>query len=266
MNNFFDFNGGKIHYTCNGEGKPVVLLHGFLESLNIWKDFEEKLSKTYKVVAIDLPGHGESSNYGSRVTMEIMADAVKQLLQLLNIEKSIIIGHSMGGYVSLAFVRDYPNMAVGLGLFHSHAASDSAEAKINRGRAIKVVEENHIDFIAAFIPDLFCAKYRQDFNAEILLLQDDAKKMKKNGIIGALSGMRERHDCTNLLKSTQLPIMFIIGKNDIRSPKEAIMNQIFMPKNSHILILEDVAHMGFIEAFDETSNFLNSFINECYLT
>ena len=264
MNSFFDFNSGKIHFRINGDGPAVILIHGFLENMNMWLDFEQKLSDYFKVITIDLPGHGKSSNYGRVNTMDFMAESVNTLMDILNINKAVIIGHSMGGYVISAFAQNYQDKLTGFGFFHSHVAADNAEGKINRGRAIKVVEENHKNFISAFIPDLFTPENQIKFSKEISQMQEESRAMEKEGIIAALNGMRERKDGYKLLRTTTLPVLFIIGKEDIRAPMEDLLKQIYLPKRSHILILGKVAHMGFLEAFDETSDFVESFVRNCY--
>ncbi len=264
MNSFIDFEGGEIHFRTTGDGPAVVLIHGFLENMNMWSRFEKRLSKDYKIVVLDLPGHGKSSNYGQVNTMDFMAKAIKTLLDILNLQKVVIIGHSMGGYVVSAFAHNYQDRLMGFGFFHSHVAADNAEGKINRGRAIKVVSENHKNFISAFIPDLFTPENRIIFKKEISQIQEESKGMEKEGIIAALNGMRERTDGYKLLKTTNYPVLFIIGKEDIRAPMEDLKNQIFMPLKSHVLILNKVAHMGFLEAFDETSGFVEGFIKNCY--
>ncbi len=264
MADFFEFHGGKIHYRDVGDGNAVVLIHGFLESLTMWKNFEEKLSKTFRVITLDLPGHGLSSNYGLSNTMDFMADAVNTLLDILDIGKAVVIGHSMGGYVTAAFARNHAEKLAGFGFFHSHAAADSPEAKINRGRAVKVVEENHKNFISAFIPDLFSEENRVKYKKEIEAMQSESQKMEKQGIIAALNGMRERRDAYDILSKSTVPVMFIIGKQDIRAPMDKLKEQIFLPKDSRVLILEKAAHMGFLEAFDETSCFTADFVGACY--
>ena len=107
---FFEFNGGKIYYNDIGEGTPVVLLHGYLESSDIWDDFAKKLSEKYRVISVDLPGHGMSGSYGSTHTMEFMANIVKELLDTLGIKKVFLTGHSLGGYVTLAFLELFPEI------------------------------------------------------------------------------------------------------------------------------------------------------------
>ncbi|MBN1339311.1 MAG: alpha/beta fold hydrolase, partial [Bacteroidales bacterium] len=139
MNGHLAFNRGKIHYSDTGTGPAIVLLHGFLESLEIWDDFTKELSKEFRIIAIDLPGFGKSSDVAEVHTMEMMAKAVYEVLSHLNTGQVVITGHSMGGYAALAFAASHPEKMKGLVIFHSHAAADSEEARINRDRAIRAV-------------------------------------------------------------------------------------------------------------------------------
>jgi pimeloyl-ACP methyl ester carboxylesterase len=261
MSRFINYNSKKIYYKIEGEGDVVVFVHGFLENKQIWADYSSKLCKSNKVISIDLPGHGESDNISNVHTMELFADVIFELLNYLSISKISIIGHSMGGYVSLVFAKKYPDLTKSLCLFHSHAAADSPEAKINRARAAKVVSENHQGFIASFIPDLFTKTNQQKFAEKIENLKSQAKKTTKDGVIASLFGMREREDMLKFISETNIPILFIIGKHDSRIPISMMKEQIFLPKNSSALILEEVAHMGYIENKNACFNAIKSFVN-----
>jgi len=264
MDNYFNYQDRKIYYRVKGKGSCLVLLHGFLENQNIWKQYAAHMSEQLKVVTIDLPGHGQSENVAEVHSMELMADIVKGLLDALQIKEYVVIGHSMGGYVALAFAEKYAKQTKGFGVFHSHALADTTEGKINRGRAIQVVKDNHKDFISSFIPDLFTPENKKTYTQEIEDLQAESKLMEKEGIVAALHGMRERTDKTKLLKNTKVPVLFIIGKKDSRTPMSVMSDQINLPKHSEVLILEHVAHMGFIEAANTCLSFINSFTIRCF--
>jgi pimeloyl-ACP methyl ester carboxylesterase len=261
MSSFFNFKSTKIHYSVKGEGNAIVLLHGFLESMEIWKKFSEELSKTNKVICIDLPGHGKSENISQVHSMQLIADIVYEILMQLVINKATIIGHSMGGYVGLAFAKKYPNQCKSLCLFHSHASEDTPQAKINRARAAKIVSDNHQGFIASFIPDLFSKENQIKYADEINIRKNKAKQTSKEGIIAALYGMREREDMIGFLAQTKIPILFIVGKKDSRIPLEMMKNQVFIPQNSSALILDEVAHMGYIESEIKCLKAISAFVN-----
>ena len=264
VDNYFNYKEKKIFYRVKGKGPCLVLLHGFLENQNIWNYFAEQMSVNMKVVTLDLPGHGQSENISEVHSMELMAEIVKELLDRLQIDKSVVIGHSMGGYVSLAFAEKYPNATQGFGVFHSHALADTTEAKINRGRAIQVVKENHKDFISSFIPDLFTLRNQEIYADEIKQLQNESRQMEKEGIIAALSGMRQRTDKLKLLKNAEVPVLFIIGKKDPRTPLDVMNEQISIAQHSEVLILDQVAHMGYIEAREQCLGFIHDFSKRCF--
>jgi len=254
----------KVHYQSQGKGKTVVLLHGFTESMQIWNTFSAELAREFHVICIDLPGHGKTEVFHDTHSMEFMADVVKAVLDHLNISTCVMIGHSMGGYVTLAFAKKYPELVKGFGLFHSHAGADSEEAKANRIRTIKIVESNRTGFIQNFIPDLFAPENRIRFSAEIDLLKQDALRSPAEGITAALRGMMEREDNTYLLETTKKPMLFIAGKEDARIPVETVMKQASLASHAEILILGGTGHMGFIEAPGETLQSIRYFVRKVF--
>ena len=259
----YNFNNKNIHFQSSGSGQAIVLLHGFLESSKIWAFFAEKLSNKFQVITIDLPGFGLTDNFSEIHTMELMADTVKAVLDHLKIERCVMAGHSMGGYVSLAFAEKYPKILSGLCLFNSQAAADSEEAKINRDRIIKIIQKNSSVFINEFIPDLFAESNKAKYKDQIERLKLDAAETSKEGIIAALRGMKDRPDSLSLLKSFNKPILFISGKKDKRIPSETILNQAALPHHSEVLLLEGIGHMGYIEAKDKTLMVLRDFVIRC---
>lgn len=253
------FQEKTINYTISGNGPVVVLLHGFLENLSIWKNLSFSLEESFTTVCIDLPGFGKSEIIAENHSMPLMAEAVKQVLEIENIENCIMVGHSMGGYTTLAFAKKYPEKLKGLVLFHSQAAEDNIEAKKNRDRAIEVVKNNHKNFIVDFIPLLFAEENVNKYQNEIAQLKMQAEQTSIAGISAALSGMRDRDDHFQLLKSIDIPIFFVIGKQDSRIAIEKIIPQLRLPKNCEALILDGVGHMGFIEAEEITTEAIQHF-------
>ncbi len=260
MNKEITFKGAKINYTITGIGDTIVFLHGFLENLTMWDVFSEKLSETYKVITIDLPGFGKSEVISDNHSMRTMAGAVNSVINHEGISKCILVGHSMGGYVALAFSELFENKLNGIVMFHSQAAADDEEAKINRNRTIKIVENNHAKFISGFIPSLFTEDNAVKFSTQIQQIIDSSLLTKNIGIIAALAGMRDRKDYQELLTRLKIPVLFIAGEEDSRIPLEKIKYQIALPEFSESLILENVGHMGFIEAKDLTYNAIENFI------
>jgi len=261
MNKQITHKGAKIAYTITGKGEVLVLLHGFLEDLSMWDEFSVNLSATNKVIAVDLPGFGKSGMISNNHSMSLMADVVFNVLQTEEVSKCTIIGHSMGGYVALAFANMYQTRLNSIVLFHSQAAEDDAETKNNRDRTIKIVENNHGNFISSFIPLLFTDKNAVKFKKVIDNIVERAMLTKNEAIIAALAGMRDREDHLPLLSQLDIPVLFIAGKQDSRIPLNKIIKQIELPKISESLILDNVGHMGFIEANELTYNAIIRFVN-----
>jgi len=260
MEKHLTFENGSVFYQIKGNGPSIVFLHGFLEDHSIWNFFVKKLSRNYQVLTVDLPGFGKSSVFGEVHTMEFMAETINLILEKEKIRESIVVGHSMGGYVAMALAEKYPEKLDGIVLFHSHAAADDEQGKINRNRTIEVVNKNHKDFIYSFIPLMFAEENQKTFSKEIAELQKIASFTSAEAVIAALAGMRDRKDQTALLAQFSEPVFFIIGKQDTRIQFEKILEQIPIPKNCEALILEGVGHMGFIEAQEITSLALEHFL------
>jgi pimeloyl-ACP methyl ester carboxylesterase len=265
MKKTISVSGETMAYRISGTGPALVLLHGFMESSALWDDFTETLKNEFTVIRIDLPGHGDSECYSDGVhSMKRMAEVVFQVVVNENAFPAVVAGHSMGGYVALRFAADYPDMLQGLVLFHSHAAADSEETRKNRQRTIDVVKQDKTGFIRLFIPDLFDAGHVHEYSDAITRLQELASAMDPCGITAALAGMRDREDMTEFLSDFQQPLLFIIGRNDSRMPAVQLLAQAGLPPFGETLLLEDVGHMGFIEAPEKTLMSVRDFTRRCF--
>lgn len=204
----------KIAYSETGKGTAVVLLHGFLENATMWDFYVPEFSKKYRVITIDLLGHGQTECMGYLHTMEDMADAVHAVLHELRIRKAIFVGHSMGGYVALAFAELYPDNVKGIVLLNSTSRADSEERKGNRDRAIVCVKKDYSSFIRMSIANLFSEDNREKLSEEIENVKLEALKTPLQGIVAALEGMKTRNDREVLLHFAPYPIMLILGEKD----------------------------------------------------
>jgi pimeloyl-ACP methyl ester carboxylesterase len=263
MSDFISFRGVPIYYRTAGSGPWVVLLHGFLESIEIWDGFATQLEKDFSVLMIDLPGHGRSGVVDEIHSMELMSDCVKAVIDHLGIPKFVICGHSMGGYVSLQIATIYPEHVKGVVLFHSHAAPDDETARENRHRTINIVKSNRSNFIHQFIPDLFAEENKERLAAEIEILSNRAASTSGKSIVAALYGMMERKGGLDFLMSTEIPLLFVIGKNDSRMPYQKLLAQAMLPAHSEIMLLDKVGHMGFMEAPEKTFPVVADFFKRC---
>lgn len=255
-----------VNYQDEGEGQEtLVLLHGLMNSLDVWASYVFKFMKEIRVVAIDLLGHGETGDSSEIHTMEHQADMVKTVLDHIGVSNCVIVGHSMGGYVSLAFAELYPNYVKGLCLLNSHALMDTDTAKENRRKTCEFIANNRAGFIVSFIPELFYVENRERLYPEIKDLQDTAMQMKAESIISAQRGMMERPSRLDVLANSKFPILFIAGKKDPRIVMESIFAQAMMPFHAEIMMLDNVAHMAHIEAPKKVQHRLLSFTHSCYL-
>lgn len=256
-----EYKGTPIYFSEEGSGNAVVLLHGFLENKSMWDTIVPQLSKRNRVITIDLLGHGETGCLGYVHSMELMAEAVEAVLQHLKIRRSIFVGHSMGGYVALAFAEKLPDNIKGLVLLNSTTRADSKERKINRDRAIEAVKHNHKSFVRMAISNLFRPKNRTVFAEEIKQVKKEALNTPLQGIIAALEGMKIRNDREALLHFSPYQKLMIIGKKDPVISYEESLDQANTAQIEK-RILPD-GHMSHIENQEEVIESLVSFIRSC---
>lgn len=253
--------GINIYYTDQGQGSALVLLHGFLENASMWHAFLPELSQKNRVICIDLLGHGQTECLGYVHTMETMAEAVEAVLQHLKIRRPILVGHSMGGYVALAFTEKNPDAVKGLCLLNSTGSADTAEKKKNRDRAVKAVKQNHKTFVRMAIVALFRPKNRTIFAKEIKVVKKEALKTPLQGIIAALEGMKIRNDREILLHFSPYKKMLILGKKDPVLNYNTLLKK---TRNSEIKLVElPDGHMSHIENAEETLSTIKTFIKSC---
>ncbi len=253
--------GIEVFYTDSGKGQAVVLLHGFLENSSMWNSIAANLEAKYRIICIDLLGHGSTGCLGYIHTMEEMAEAVEKVLKELKIRKSIMIGHSMGGYVALAFAEQHPDALKGLCLLNSTAKGDTLEKKKNRDRAIAAVKRNHKTFVRMSISNLFRPKNRRVFAMQLKEVKQEALKTPIQGIIAALEGMKIRDHRDMLLHFSPYKKLIIAGKKDPVLDYKALEEQV---KNTEVeLVLFPDGHMAHIENYEACLFELDWFIKKC---
>ncbi len=234
-----------IAYTDQGQGATIVLLHGFLENQLMWKEYVTYFEPQYRLITIDLLGHGQSDCLGYIHSMEENTNIVHEVLEHLKIQKATIVGHSMGGYVGLAFAELYPNAIQKLVLLNSTSKEDSPEKKRNRTRAIKTVKQNYVNFVSLAIGNLFSENNRIRLEAEIEKVKTQALKMPLQGIVASLEGMKIRKDREALLHTNFFPILLVLGKKDPVLNYEESLSQI---ENTTVeLVTFEDGHMSHIE-------------------
>ena len=241
----FLYKNLNVHYSDQGTGNCIVLLHGFLEDLSMWDRVVEVLKKTHRVICIDLLGHGKTENLGYIHSMESQGIMIKHLLDSLSLTRYALVGHSMGGYIALAFAEMYPEQTYSLCLMNSTALADDKEKQTNRDRGIRAVKQNRRTFIRLAIPNLFSEDNRAIFSKEIIQITAIALKMDAQGIIAALEGMKIRNDRSKLLETSKFPILMIISKKDPALDYNSLLTQSNLGKVKKAIF--DDGHMSHVE-------------------
>ena len=252
-----------LRISDSEQGQTVlVLLHGYLESLEIWEDFVKLLSPLYRIVTIDIPGHGISEVKSEIHTMEFVADVLRGVLDNKQIARCFVAGHSMGGYVAEAFAAKYPERLEGLILFHSSPNADNDSKKEDRRREIEMIRHDKKELIAQlFAPKGFAPHNRDRMINRIEQLQELIALTDDEGIIALLKGMSERDDMNDMMHRLSAPQLFIFGKYDEFIPVERAEALIQSHPQAEIAWLENSGHMGFLEEPDASAEIIRSFIN-----
>jgi len=256
-------NGVSLSYVDQGAGDTVVLLHGFCGSSAYWQYVIPALAEQYRVIAPDLRGHGVSSVPQEPYSIEEMADDIALLLAELDISKAALFGHSLGGYITLAFAEKHQNRLVGFSLIHSMAYPDSEEAKANRTKAAESIREHGMEpFIKTLVPKLFAPAHLETMEDKVRLAKEIGLKTPRLGAMNTLAAMRDRPDRNQVLENTLVPILLLAGSEDQIIPAE----KTFSVDLPHITQqkLEGVGHMGMYESPDQLLAGMKAFLDKVY--
>jgi pimeloyl-ACP methyl ester carboxylesterase len=263
------YKGKKLSYLSMGHGPVIVLIHGFGEDNSIWENQFDAL-KEYHLILPDLPGSGQSESIED-MSMEGLAEAVKEIIvhetAALYFKEGepdsvILIGHSMGGYVTLAFVEKYSRMLRGFGLFHSTAYADNDEKKQTRRKGIEFMEKNGAAaFLKTSIPNLYSPLTKEKNYSFIEKQLASVHNFSTPSLVSYYASMIQRPDRTAILKQTHLPVLFILGKYDNAVPLKDGLEQSHIPNLSYIHILSNSGHMGMIEEREEANRTLLDYIH-----
>lgn len=233
-----------LNYEIQGSGsEPLVLLHGFMENLSIWDDLVPHLSERFKVIKIDLPGFGKSEAVAEIQTSEIMADEVKKVTDQLGLKNFHLLGHSMGGYVSLAFAEKYPELLKSFTLFFSTYFADDQAKKETRRKGLRIIKENLRAFVNAGVPNLFNPNELDVLESKIKLAKEIAYTSSVEGVLASQKGMIERPDRASVLENFEGRILVLSGKHDSAVNSEKTIKNLPDSTNVKSYIL-DCGHNG----------------------
>lgn len=251
-----------IHFFERGKGEPLVLIHGFCEVGKMWQDFADKLSSDFRVICPDLPGMGQSALNQEKISLEETAVILEEWMDENNIQNPIIIGHSLGGYVTLALAELMGQKIKAIGLFHSTAFSDSEEKKGMRDRTVVFLQKFGVDsFVTSFIPPLFPESRREELQADIQLAIEQAKTCSLEGLIAFTMAMRDRKDRFEVLRMFTGPKLFIAGQLDTAVPIN--VSRIHKEVVTDYIELANTGHVGMIERKSETIEVVKNFCKSC---
>jgi pimeloyl-ACP methyl ester carboxylesterase len=255
MTKTFLIEGKKIVYRLIGSGKPVILIHGFGEDGEIWKHQVQFLKDTFQLIVPDLPGSGQSEMIND-MSLEGIAEVIHSIIHEEDMDSCPVIGHSMGGYITLALAEKYWNHVSAFGLFHSTAFADSEEKKVARRKGIEFInQQGAFEFLKTATPNLFCQQTKDERPGLIDEQIAVSDNFSPAALVSYYNAMINRPDRTEVLRKATVPVLFIMGKYDTAIPLEDGLKQCHLPENSYIHILHQSGHMGMLEE-TETSNLL----------
>ena len=267
LNKELIFQNKRIHYRLIGQGPTVVLLHGFGEDGEVWKNQIDFLKNSFQLLIPDLPGSGKSEmvedmsmdGMADMIHAIIMAEAPKEPLERKG--KCSMIGHSMGGYVALAFAEKFPALLNSLGLFHSTSYSDNEEKKQVRKKGIEFIQQHGaFEFLKTATPNLFSQQTKDERPGLIDEQINSLRNFSSIALVSYYEAMMNRPDRRDILRNLNVPVLFLIGEHDNAIPFSDSLQQCHLPEISYIHILRKSGHMGMLEEADYSNRLLMDFL------
>ena len=256
------YQNKKIFYRSIGSGDPVMLVHGFGEHGNVWDKQVEYLKSKYHLIVPDIPGSGKSEMIGD-MSMDGMAEVLHTIIHEENIDKCTVIGHSMGGYITLALVESYWNHVNAFGLFHSSAFPDTEEKKETRKKGIEFIKQHGaFEFLKTTTPNLFSPNSKIQIPDSIDSFINSLKDLTPEALTAYYEAMMSRPERTSILKNTKKPVLFIAGEHDVAIPLDDVLKQCHLPEKSYFHLLKESGHMGMMEETEKANRILEEFLLE----
>lgn len=264
MEKSIQFNGSTIIYEVEGNGSPVLLVHGFAEDNTVWRKISAELSGNYRLILPQLPGTGRSDLL-SQMSMDSMAATLCAILDEENIATCPVIGHSMGGYITMAMADKYSNRVMAIGLFHSSAYADTDEKKKARREGIRSIQTKGAEaFLKKTIPNLF-APGTQSAHPELVIEQvNRAKHFTSEALVAYYEAMIDRPDRRSVLENSKVPVLFIIGKQDTAIPPADMLQQSHLPQLSQVHTFQESGHLGMLEEPALAVRVVHAFLDLAY--
>ena len=254
------YQNKNIFYRSFGNGDPVMFVHGFGEDGEVWNDQVEFLKNKYHLIVPDLPGSGRSELIKD-MSMEGMAEVMHSIIHEENIDECTVIGHSMGGYITLALVEKYWNHVNAFGLFHSSAFADTEEKKQTRKKGIEFAKQHGaFEFLKTSTPNLFSPNSKSQIPNSINEFINSLANFSTDALVAYYEAMMRRPDRTAILKNTEKPVLFIAGEHDNAVPLNDVLKQCHLPEKSYFHVLKKSGHMGMMEESENANRMLREFL------
>ena len=252
-----------VYYRKMGSGPALLLVHGFPESSAMWEYVQDELSASYTLIMPDLPGSGKSQGRPGTGMTE-MAECINGILDAENVNKAVIGGHSMGGYVALEFASRYPGKVAGLSLIHSTPLADDEAKKAVRQRSMEIIRNGGKgSFISQMMGNLFTAGFKQNNAVEVNKHVGYGMEVSVDNLINFYQAMIDRKDHTGLLRNAFFPVQWIAGADDAIIDYKKIMELCYLPAISFTSLYAGCGHMSMIEHPDRLQSDLTKFSDYC---
>lgn len=257
-----ELKGRPVFYRSRGEGPALVLLHGFAEDGRVWREQYDRFP-AYRLIIPDLPGSGRSPAQPD-MTIEGLADTIHALCEELDAGSCVLVGHSMGGYIALAFAERHPQSLAGLGLFHSSAFADTEEKKATRRKGIDFMEKHGaFEFLQTTTPNVYSDETKKARPELVQAQLATVKDMRKEALVAYYEAMMQRPDRTDVLRSSAVPVLFILGRSDTAVPLADGLKQCHLPATAVVYLFEASGHMGMQEEKERAGDALEAFAKIC---
>jgi 3-oxoadipate enol-lactonase len=253
--------GRRLAYVEAGAGQPLVLLHGFCGSSAYWEEVVPLLMQDHRLIIPDLRGHGASEAPGGTYSMELFAEDIEGLLDALGIHKAAVLGHSLGGYITLALAETAAERLTAFGLIHSTAYPDDEKGKEGRLKGMQTIREQGLPvFLEGLVPRLFAPEHLGSMPEQVEKARQIGQGTAPGGAIHTLEGMRERPDRRSVIAEAKVPVLLVAGEHDqIIAPERT-----FTAEGEHIrqVLIEGAGHISLLEAPERLAKEIAAFLQQ----
>jgi pimeloyl-ACP methyl ester carboxylesterase len=259
----FQINELSVITDGKKEAKPILFIHGFPYDHTMWKKQINLFSSSHYCISYDVRGFGESINFDGQHTMEMFVDDLEMIIEEMKLEKPVVCGLSMGGYITLRALERFQNKFSAAILCDTRSQADDNQGKLKRAAAIKRINsEGHKEFVKEFISNCFGDYFKQNFSDELNSIIEYSQSFEAKGIKGGMLAMLSRTDTTSSLDKIEIPTLLICGKDDTLTPPSVMKDMFHKIKNAEFVEIQNAGHMAPIENPDEVNSAITKFLKK----